>query len=54
MLSMKEEGKILYEAPVVTVVEVKTEAFVCQSPLQNNNSINDWIDGGTIDDTIYI
>ena len=51
---MKEEGKILYEAPVVTVVEVKTEAFVCQSPLQNGNSIDGWGNGGTIDDTIYM
>ena len=32
MLSMKDENKILYEAPTSVVVEVKTEGMVCQSP----------------------
>ena len=31
MLSMKEEGKIFYEAPVTTVVTVKTEGVICVS-----------------------
>ena len=42
---MKEEGKILYEAPVVTVVEVKTEGIVCQSPTGLNDP-DDYIPGG--------
>ena len=29
---MKEEGKTNYEAPTITVVEVKIEGVVCQSP----------------------
>ena len=31
MLSMKEEDKIFYEAPVTTVVTVKTEGVICVS-----------------------
>ena len=46
--------KDLYEAPTTSVFEVKVEGVVCQSPLQNGNSINDWVDGGAIDDTIYM
>lgn len=53
---MKEEGKILYEAPATIVVEVKTEGFVCQSPapLNGGNSINGWGDGGTTNDELYM
>ena len=29
---MKEEGKSYYDAPAITVVEVKIEGIVCQSP----------------------
>ena len=29
---MKEEGKTNYVAPAITVVEVKIEGVVCQSP----------------------
>lgn len=29
---MKEEGKISYETPATTVVDVKIEGVVCQSP----------------------
>ena len=29
---MKNKKKELYEAPAITVVEVKTEGIVCQSP----------------------
>lgn len=54
MLSMKEEGKIFYEAPATTVVEIKTEGLVCQSPVQSGNSINGWGDGGTINDDLYM
>ncbi|MBQ8461657.1 MAG: hypothetical protein IJ543_04480 [Bacteroidales bacterium] len=28
---MKEEGKSYYDAPAITVVEVKIEGIVCQS-----------------------
>lgn len=50
---MKEAGKICYEAPAITVVEVKTEGVVCQSPVKGGNSIDDWGNGGTTNEDIY-
>ena len=41
---MKEEGKSYYEAPAITVVEVKIEGVVCHSP----------VNGGTTNDDIYM
>ena len=46
--------KELYEAPTTSVFEVKIEGVVCQSPLQGGNSINDWVDGGTTNDEIFM
>ena len=51
---MKEEGKILYEAPSTTILEVRQEGVICNSPLQGGNSIDGWGDGGTINDDIYM
>ena len=51
---MKEEGKSYYEAPAITVVEVKIEGVVCQSPVNGRNSINNWRNGGTTNDDIYM
>ena len=51
---MKEEGKAYYEAPTITVVEVKIKGVVCQSPVNGGNSIDNWKNGDTIDDTIYM
>ena len=51
---MKEERKNFYEAPEITVVEVKIEGFVCQSPVNGGNSIDGWGDGGTTNDDIYL
>ena len=53
-ITMKEEGKTYYEAPATTVVEVKIEGVVCESPVKGGNSINNWQDGGTINDDIYM
>lgn len=50
---MKVEGMIYYETPAATVVEVKTEGVVCQSPVKGGNSINDWENGGTTHEDIY-
>ena len=36
---MKEEGKSYYEAPAITVVEVKIEGVVCHSPVNGGNSV---------------
>ena len=51
---MKEEGKSYYEAPAITVVEVKIEGVVCQSPVNGGNSIDNWGNGGTTNDDIYM
>ncbi len=50
---MTVEGMIYYETPAATVVEVKTEGVVCQSPFKGGNSINDWENGGTTLEDIY-
>ena len=54
MLSITNQDKLIYEAPTSSVFEVKVEDVVCQSPLQNGNSINDWVDGGTTNDEIFM
>lgn len=51
---MKEEGKISYETPATTVVDVKIEGVVCQSPVNGGNSIDNWGNGGTTNDDIYM
>ena len=51
---MKEEGKSYYEAPAITVVEVKIEGVVCHSPVNGGNSIDNWGNGGTTNDDIYM
>ena len=51
---METKHKDLYEAPATTVVEVKIEGVVCQSPVNGGNSINNWGDGGTTNDDIYM
>ena len=44
---MKEEGKSYYEAPAITVVEVKIVGVVCQSLREGAlPDPNDYIDGG--------
>ena len=51
---MKEDGKSYYEAPAITVVEVKIEGVVCHSPVNGGNSIDNWGNGGTTNDDIYM
>lgn len=51
---MKEEGKSYYETPAISVVEVKAECVVCQSPLSGSNSIDGWENGGTTNGNIYL
>lgn len=36
---MKEEGKIYYEAPAITAVEVKIEGVICESNV-NSGIVN--------------
>ncbi len=51
---MRQERNTSYEAPTITVVEVKTEGVVCQSPVSGGNSIDDWGNGGTIHEDIFM
>ena len=51
---MKEESKISYEAPDVTVICVQQEGVICNSNIKGGNSINNWENGGTTDDVIYM
>ena len=37
---MKEVGKYYYESPAITVVEVKTEGVVCNSPTLEDYIVN--------------
>ena len=54
MLSITNQDKLIYKAPTSSVFEVKIEGVVCQSPLNGGNSINDWGNGGTTNDEIYM
>lgn len=51
---MKEESKISYEAPAVTVICVQQEGVICNSNIKGGNSINNWENGDTTDDVIYM
>ena len=51
---MTAEGKAYYEAHTITVVEAKHKGVVCQSPVNGGNSIDNWGNGGTTNDDIYM
>jgi len=51
---MKKEGKNKYETPAITVIEVKIEGIVCQSRVNAGNSINNWEDGDTSNEELYM
>ena len=44
----------LYETPSTMIVEVRYEGIVCASEVNGGNSINDWGDGGTTNDDLYL
>lgn len=44
----------LYEAPSTMIVEVRHEGIVCASEINGGNSIDNWGNGGTTDDDIYL
>lgn len=52
--NMKEESKFSYEAPAVTVVCVQQEGVICNSNIKGGNSINNWENGDTTEDVIYM
>lgn len=51
---MKEEGKTYYEALAATAVYIRQEGVICASPVRNGNSINNWRNGDTTHDEIYM
>lgn len=51
---METKEKVLYEAPSMTVFEVKQEGVICASDVKGGNSINNWGDGGTSNDEVYM
>lgn len=51
---METKLKELYEAPSTMVFEVKQKGVICASDVKSGNSINDWENGGTTNDEIYM
>lgn len=46
MITMKRKDKSFYEAPSITIVEVKIEGVICQSGLNKLDNPADYLDGG--------
>ena len=51
---MEAKQKEDYDAPSTQVFEVKHEGIICASDVQSGNSINDWGNGGTTNDEVYM
>ena len=51
---MNTKLKYPYEAPSTMVLEVKQEGVICVSDVKGGNSINNWGDGGTTNDEVYM
>ena len=53
---METKLKQLYETPSTMVFEVRQEGVLCASKVfvLFGNSVNDWEDGGTINDEIFM
>lgn len=51
---MGEKYKDDYKAPSAMAVEVSHEGIICASEIKSNSSINNWSDGGTTNDEIYL
>ena len=43
-----------YETPSTTVMYVKFEGIICASDIKGSNSINNWGDGGTTNDEVFM
>lgn len=46
--------KQYYDAPSTQVFEVEQEGIICASDVQSGNSIDDWGNGGTTNDEVYM
>ena len=51
---MEETTRLLYEAPVAKTLELDIEGLICASDVKGGNSINDWGNGGSTNDDLYI
>lgn len=51
---MDTKSKKLYDAPSTVVIEVKQEGVICASEVRGGNSINNWENGDTTEDVIYM
>ena len=52
LMETKRKGQ--YEAPDVKVQELDIEGVICASEVTGGNSINDWGNGGTTNDEVYM
>ena len=52
--TMETIERKLYETPLTMIVEVRHEGIVCASEINGGNSIDNWGNGGTTDDDIYL
>lgn len=51
---MEMNYKERYESPSTMVIEVRHEGIICASDVKGGNSINDWGNGGTTNDDVYM
>ena len=53
-ISMETKRKELYDAPSTMVFGVKQEGVICASEVKSGNSINNWENGDTTNEEIYM
>ena len=53
-LMEQKNPKWLYHSPEVAIIELKQEGVICASDVLGGNSINDWGNGGTTNDDVYM
>jgi hypothetical protein len=46
--------KQFYEAPVTKIIQVRHGGIICLSNVKGGNSINNWGNGGTTNDEVYM
>ncbi|MBO7561288.1 MAG: hypothetical protein J6T04_00180 [Bacteroidales bacterium] len=47
-------NKQLYESPHLKIYAVAQEGLICASEVLGSDSIEDWEDGGTTEDDLYL
>ena len=51
---MEDKTRLQYETPVTKTLELDIEGVICASDVKGGNSINDWGNGGSTNDDLYI